>query len=33
MQTMAIIGVILAFIAISIKRLETEENKHGKCDL
>ena len=33
MQTIAIIGIILAFVEISLKRTETEENMHGKCDL
>ena len=32
MQTMAIIGIILAFIVISLKRTETEENMHSKSD-
>ena len=33
MQAIAIIGIILAFVVISLKRVETEENMHGKCDL
>jgi len=33
MQAIAILGIILAFIVISLRRLETEENVHGKCDL
>jgi len=33
MQAIAIVGVILAFVVISLRRLETEEKMHGKCDL
>jgi len=33
MQTIAIMGIILAFVVISLKRIETEENMHGKSDL
>ena len=33
MQAIAILGIILAFVVISLRRLETEENVHGKCDL
>jgi len=33
MQAIAILGIILAFVVISLRRLETEENVCGKCDL
>lgn len=33
MQVLATIGVILAFVVISLKRLENEEMAKGKCDL
>ena len=33
MQTLAIVGVILAFVVISLKRLDTQEKLNGQCDL
>ena len=31
METLTIVGIILAFIVISLKRLETEEKLDKKC--
>jgi len=33
MQTLAIVGVILAFIVVSLQRLDSEEKMNSKYDL